>query len=83
MPMITLQIDNSEIENIFVKGFNSNKENFLAFIQNSYNKRESLKAFEEDRERFMETYKSIKNGSMEMVSEKEAQQEISTFLDTL
>lgn len=81
--MLTLHIDNNEIENIFVKGFNSNKENFLTFIQNSYNKRESLKAYHDDKERFMETYKNIKNGSMEMLTEKDAQQEIDTFIDTL
>ncbi len=81
--MLTLQIDNSEIENIFIEGFNSNKETFLAFIQSSYSKRESLKTFEEDRERFIQTYKSMKNGSMEMLSDSEARQEINVFLDTL
>ncbi len=83
MLMLTLQIDNSEIENIFIEGFNSNKETFLAFIQSSYSKRESLKTFEEDRERFIQTYKSMKNGSMEMLSDSEARQEINVFLDTL
>ncbi len=83
MLMLTLQIDNSEIENIFIEGFNSNKEAFLAFIQSSYSKRESLKTFEEDRERFIQTYKSMKNGSMEMLSDSEARQEINVFLDTL
>jgi len=83
MLMLTLQIDNSEIENIFIEGFNSNKETFLAFIQSSYSKRESLKIFEEDRERFIQTYKSMKNGSMEMLSDSEARQEINVFLDTL
>ena len=81
--MLTLQIDNSEIENIFIEGFNSNKETFLAFIQSSYSKRESLKTFEEDRERFIQTYKSMKNGSMEMLTDSEARQEINVFLDTL
>ena len=81
--MLTLQIDNSEIENIFIEGFNSNKETFLAFIQSSYSKRELLKTFEEDRERFMQTYKSMKNGSMWMLSDSEAREEINVFLDTL
>ena len=34
--MLTLQIDNSEIEDIFVQGFESNKDKFLDFIKNSY-----------------------------------------------
>ena len=36
--MITLQIDNPNIEKIFLEDFNSNKEEFLKFIENSYNK---------------------------------------------
>jgi len=81
--MITLQIDNSEIENIFVEGFNSNKEKFLAFIQSSYQKKEELQAFESDREQFLATYKSMQNGTMEMISEDKANKEIETFLETL
>ncbi len=34
--MLTIQIDNPNIENIFLEGFNSNKEKFLEFIQYSY-----------------------------------------------
>ena len=34
--MLTLQIDNSEVENIFVNGFESNKDKFLDFIKSSY-----------------------------------------------
>ncbi len=34
--MLTLQINNPNIENIFLEGFNSNKEKFLEFIQYSY-----------------------------------------------
>ena len=81
--MITLQIDNSEVENIFTQGFSGDKESFLAFIKSSYNKRESLRAFDEDQERFMQTYKQMKNGSMEMLSEEEAEQDMDKFLTSL
>jgi antitoxin component YwqK of YwqJK toxin-antitoxin module len=81
--MLTLQIDNSEIETIFIEGFESNKEKFLAFIKNSYVQKASLQAYEADKERFMQTYKNMKNGYMKMYSESEAEQEIDRFLDTL
>ena len=81
--MLTLQIDNPNIENIFVNGFNSNKEKFLEFIQNSYNKKESLKDYEHDKERFLETYNKMKDGSMEMLTEKDAEEEIDAFLNKL
>jgi len=81
--MLILQIDNSEIENIFAEGFESNKEKFLAFIKSSYAQRASLEAYEADKERFMQTYKSMKEGSMKMYSEAEAAQEIDGFLERL
>ena len=81
--MLTLQIDNPNVENIFVNGFNSNKDKFLEFIQNSYNKKESLKAYEYDKERFLETYSEMKDGSIEMLTEKDAEEEIDAFLKTL
>ena len=36
--MLTLKIQNPEIENIFLEGFHSNKEMFLEFVKDSYNK---------------------------------------------
>jgi hypothetical protein len=36
--MITLKIQNPEMETIFLEGFNSNKEAFFEFVKNSYNK---------------------------------------------
>jgi hypothetical protein len=81
--MLTLNIDNHEVENIFVKGFNGNKEKFLEFIQNSYQKKETLEAFQEDKERFLATYNAMQKGTMNMVSDNEANQEIDTFLNTL
>jgi len=81
--MLTLHIDNNDIENIFIKGFNSNKEKFLDFIQKSYQKKESLEAFQEDKERFLSTYSAMQNGTMEMLSQNDANSEIDTFLNTL
>ena len=36
--MLTLQINNPDIEHIFFEGFNANKELFLKFIRESYQK---------------------------------------------
>ena len=36
--MITLKIEDEKIENIFLNEFHSNKDKFLEFIQNSYDK---------------------------------------------
>ena len=40
--MVTLKIENQEVENIFLDGFDSNKEAFLNFIKDSYNKMVNL-----------------------------------------
>jgi len=34
--MITLNIENKNVENIFLNEFNSNKEKFFEFIENSF-----------------------------------------------
>ena len=81
--MLTLEIDNNEIENIFVEGFHSNKEKFLAFIQSSSEKKESLESFQKYKERFLATYSAMQNGSMEMLSDEASKKEIDTFLTTL
>jgi hypothetical protein len=39
--MITLKIENEQIENIFLNEFHSNKDKFFEFIQNSYVKMKS------------------------------------------
>jgi NAD-dependent SIR2 family protein deacetylase len=44
--MLSLQIDNPEIETIFLEGFNSNKESFFAFIQENYQKMLQLNSLE-------------------------------------
>ena len=81
--MMTLQIDNREVENIFVEGFQSNKEKFLAFIQNAYTQKASFSAYESDKKRFMQTYQSMQDGSMKMYSQEDAKKEIDDFLETL
>ena len=44
--MLTLKIQNPEIENIFLEGFQSNKELFFEFVQESYNKMILLNSLE-------------------------------------
>ena len=44
--MITLKIQNPEIETIFLDGFNSNKEMFFDFVKESYNKMILLNSLE-------------------------------------
>lgn len=44
--MITLKIENKEVENIFLEGFDSNKEAFLSFIKDSYNKMNLLNSLD-------------------------------------
>ena len=39
--MITLKIENENVEKIFLDEFHSNKEKFFEFIQNSYEKMKS------------------------------------------
>ena len=44
--MLTLKIENPEIEQIFLEGFQSNKENFYEFIQSNYRKMLLLKSLD-------------------------------------
>lgn len=44
--MLTLKIDNPTVENIFLEGFNANKERFLDFIQESYRSVKNGKKFD-------------------------------------
>jgi len=43
--MLSLKIDNSDIEKIFLHDFNSDKERFFEFIVQSYNKNKMLEGF--------------------------------------
>ena len=44
--MVTLKIENEEVENIFLDGLDSNKEAFLNFIKDSYNKMNLLNSLD-------------------------------------
>jgi len=44
--MLTLKIQNPEIEAIFLDGFNSNKELFFEFVKQNYNKMLLLNSLE-------------------------------------
>jgi len=44
--MLTLKIQNPEIEAIFLEGFNSNKELFFEFVKQNYNKMLILNSLE-------------------------------------
>ena len=44
--MLTLKIQNPEIEAIFLEGFNSNKELFFEFVKQNYNKMIILNSLE-------------------------------------
>ena len=44
--MITLKIENPEVEKIFLEGFDSNKEKFFDFIQQSYQKNTLLNSLD-------------------------------------
>jgi len=81
--MLTLKIDNSEIEKIFTEGFESNKDKFFNFIKNSYKQKISLQSFEENKNYLNSTYEKIKDGSIKTFSEVEAEYEIDRFLETL
>jgi|GEM_PF-1108152 hypothetical protein len=44
--MLTLKIQNPEVEEIFLEGFNSNKEMFFDFVKENYNKMVVLNSFD-------------------------------------
>ena len=62
--MLTLQINNPSIENIFLEGFNSNKEKFLEFIQYSYKNMMLKESFE----RSLRQAKLQESGELEELS---------------
>jgi len=77
--MLVLNIDNPEIEKIFKESFSSNKEKFFEFIKNSY----ANSSYLEDKKRFENSYKKIKNGTAKLYNNKEAKLEIDRFLNSL
>ena len=44
--MLTLKIQNPEVEKIFLEGFNSNKEMFFDFVKENYSKMVLLNSFD-------------------------------------
>jgi hypothetical protein len=62
--MLTLQINNPNIENIFLEGFNSNKDKFLEFIEQSYR----YMMLKESFERSIRQAKLQENGELEELS---------------
>ncbi len=44
--MITLQINNPEVENIFLEGFNSDKQSFLDFIVSKFKEEQYYRSFD-------------------------------------
>lgn len=72
--MLTLQINNPTIEEIFLEGFNSNKEQFLEFIQNSYQHMKLMESFE----RSVKQAKLQESGELEELSLDELIDELKT-----
>ena len=62
--MLTLKIENPEIEQIFLEGFQSNKENFYKFIQSNYHKMLLLKSLDTS----CKQAKLQENGELEALS---------------
>ena len=62
--MLTLKIENKEIENIFLDGFNSNKEAFLKFIGDSYQNMTTLNSFDKSIKQAL----LQKNGELDNIS---------------
>ena len=81
--MLTIQIDNADIESIFTEVFQSNKEKFFEFIKQAYIQKDTKDTFELEKERLIKSYQNIKNGSMKMYSQDEAELELDRFLDSL
>ena len=62
--MLTLKIENPEIEKIFLEGFQSNKESFYNFIQSNYYKMLLLKSLDTS----CKQAKLQENGELETLS---------------
>jgi len=62
--MLTLKIENPEIEKIFLEGFQSNKESFYSFIQSNYHKMLLLKSLDTS----CKQAKLQENGELETLS---------------
>ena len=85
--MIQATINDNLIEAFLYEKFNGDKKKITEYINEFLHKylpqNENARAFEEDRRRFHETYRQMKNGTMKMLSEEEADRDIEDFLKTL
>jgi len=75
--MLTLQINNPNIENIFLEGFNSNKDKFLEFIEQSYRNMMLKESFE----RSLRQAKLQESGELEELSLDELIDELKDSTD--
>jgi hypothetical protein len=85
--MIQATINDNLIEAFLYEKFNGDKKKITNYINDFLHKylpqnEESLH-FEEDKKRFHETYRRMQNGTMKMLSEEEANQDIDEFLKQL
>ena len=90
--MLTLTIDNPTVENIFLEGFNANKENFLDFIQESYQKIKHLDGFKQSHEdtEYQQNRATIsrqvdayRDGTAKLLTEEESSVIMNTFMKDL
>ena len=82
--MLQATIDNHSIESFLFKKFNGDKEKISAYINDFLaNYLPYDAAFQEDRKRFHETHRQIKDGVAILHTEEDADQAIETFLKTL
>jgi hypothetical protein len=64
LELTKIKIENKEIENIFLDGFNSNKEAFLKFIGDSYQNMTTLNSFDKSIKQAL----LQKNGELDNIS---------------
>ena len=82
--MIQATINNNIVEAFLYERFDGDKRKITEYINDFLSKylphNEESIAFEEDKSRFHETYRRMQSGTMRMISEEEANQEIEDFL---
>jgi len=81
--MIQATIHNHIVEAFLYEKFDGDKRKITEYINDFLNKylpqgEESI-AFEEDKRRFHDTYRRMQSGTMRMIPEEEANQEIEDF----
>ena len=85
--MIQATINDNLIEAFLYEKFNGDKKKITDYINEFLHKylpqNEENIRFEEDKERFHETYRRMQNGTEEMFSEAEANRRTEAFLNNL